>query len=171
MSGANNYFPGKVVAEISGLPTASVQAWSDKLRYVDMNVASGGIARGSAVTTTFVDVFSYTGSGYFAGFILNVETFTLWQTRLIIDGNEILIGSNGISSDDMSSDTVYDVDDLTDINQASLGISKGSHDRIVFTSPLDIPIRYDSSVVIKLARTSGPSKKFQAGLVILSKET
>ena len=143
--------------------------WNSKLRYIDMNASNGGIARGTAVTTSWTDVFSYTGSGNLAGFILNVETFSDWKFRLLIDGEEVF-GSDGMLVVDMSNDAIYDVDDVTDVNQAFLGLSKGAHDRIVFTSPLNKMIRYTSSIVIKLARVSG-SKKFQAGLVILSKET
>jgi hypothetical protein len=146
------------------------RSWGSKLRYIDMNASNGGVARASAITTTWTDIFSYSGSGYVAGFIVNVETFTLWKFRLIIDGEEIF-DSNGITSDDITTDTLYDLDDVTDVNQAAIGISKGSHDRFVFSAPLGQVIKYTSSVTIKLARVSGGSKKFQAGLIILSKET
>lgn len=143
--------------------------WNKTLRYVDMNASSGGVARGTGITTTWQDVFSYSGSGYVAGWILNTEVFTDWKVRFIIDGEE-LFDSNGLLFADLTGDAIYDVDDVTDVNQSFLGLSKGSHDRLVYSAPLNRPILYKTSVVIKLARVSG-SKKFQAGLVILSKET
>lgn len=158
---------------IQTLPSSSVQAWSNKLRVLDMNVSNGGVARGTSITNSaWVDVYSYTGSGYLAGFILNLETFIDWLVRLTIDGQEIIISSDGIISDEITADTIYDLDDVTDINQAALGISKGSHDRLVFTPPLNIPIYFASSISIKVKRVATKaSKKFQAGLIWISKET
>jgi hypothetical protein len=167
---AANSFP--VVFANDMPPLSIVRSWTNKLRYVDMNASSGGIARGSAVTTTWTDVYSYTGSGLLAGFILNIETFSDWKVRLIVDSTEEIFDTNGITSNDMATDSIYDVDDVSDVNQAFLGLSKGSHDRIVFTAPTQMPIKYTSKIEIKLARLTGaPSKKFQAGLVVLSKDT
>lgn len=158
----------KLKVAVGSLPTAAVQAWPNTLVYADMNVANGGVARGTSISTSWVDVFAYTGAGYIAGFIVNVETFTLWKFRLVVDGNDVLDTSAGITSDDLAGDTAYDVDDVTDANQAGLGLSKGAHDRFVFAAPLEIPIRYNTSVAVKVARVSG-SKKFQAGIMVLSK--
>jgi len=72
---------------------------------------------------------------------------------------------------DITGDTVYDFDDFTDVNQAYLGISKGSHDRFLFHSPMNSPIYYSSSVQVQIRRPTAGAKKFQAGLMILSKET
>jgi hypothetical protein len=155
-------------SDISAIPIQ--RSWNSKLRYVDMNASSGGIARGSAVTTSWTDVFSYSGSGYISGFIINLETFTLWKIRFIVDGEEIF-DSAGITSDDLIGNAIYDMDDVADVNQSYLGLSKGSNDRFVFSSPSIQNIKYNSSVVIKVARVSGGTKKFQAGLIVLSKDT
>jgi hypothetical protein len=148
-------------------PTTSVPSWSKKLRYEDMNASTGGIARGTNVTgAAFTTLYSYNGTGYIAGILINVETFTDWEFRLEVDGDVIY----SLTTTDLTTDTLYDVDDITDVNQAYLGLSKSSHDRFVWHSPLGSPLYYGSNVTVKLKKTAG-SKKFQAGLIILSKET
>jgi hypothetical protein len=158
---------------IASLPVSAVQAWSNKLRILDMNGSNGGVARGTTVTNAaWVTIYSYSGTGYVAGCVINLETFTDWEVRILIDGMDILIGSSGISSDDIQDDTIYDLDDITDTHQSALGLSKGSHDRIVWTPPLNIPIYFSSTVSIQIKREAGKaSKKFQAGLMFISKET
>jgi hypothetical protein len=149
--------------------TSTVPSWSRKLRYADMNASNGGIARGTDVpiTANWTTIYSYSGSGFIAGFLVNVETFTIWEFQLVVDGDTIFT----IISSDLSGDSLYDLDDISDLNQAFLGISKGSHDRLIFHPPMNSPIYYASSVQVKIRRQSGTQKKFQAGLMILSKET
>jgi hypothetical protein len=149
--------------------TSTTPSWSKFLRYVDMNVASGGIARGTSIatSTTWRTIFNYTGSGFLAAFLVNVETFTGWEFRLIIDSQDIFI----LSDADITSDSVYDLDDITDTNQAFIGLSKGAHDRFIWHSPLSSPVYYANNVTIQIRRPIAGAKKFQAGLVILSKET
>jgi hypothetical protein len=145
----------------------SVPALTSTLRYVDMNSSSGGVARNTNISTDWTNIFSYSGSGNLVGFFINVETLpTGWVFSLLVDGASIF----EMSGEDMTGDGLYDLDDVTDSNQAMLGISKGSHDRFIWHSPLGLPIQYSSSVVVRLKRSTG-SKKFQAGLIILSKET
>ena len=144
----------------------SVPAWSKKLRYVDMNASSGGVARDTVISTTYTTVFSYSGSGYVAGFLLSVETFTGWTFKLTID-SEIIFE---IPAEDITTDKLYDMDDVSDLGQAALGLSKGSHDRLLFHGPQNAPLYYESSVAIAIKK-SGASRKFQAGLIVLSKET
>lgn len=149
--------------------TTQVQFWSNKLRYVDMNAGTGGVARGTSIpnSASWTTLYSYSGTGYIAGLIVNVETFaTGWEFKLVVDGDEIysLLDTN------LAGDAIYDVDDVTDVNQSNLGISKGSHERFVFSSPLNKAIRYNTNVTVQLRRQAG-AKKFQAGLIVLSKET
>jgi hypothetical protein len=152
----------------SGSPTTSTMSWGKKLRYDDMNASTGGIARGSTITVAagYTNIYSYSGSGYLAGLIVNIETFSGWTFRLQIDGDTIF----ELVDTDLTTDTIYDVDDVTDSNQSNLGISKSSHDRFVWHAPMNLPIYYSSSIVVSIKRT-GSSKKFQAGLVVLSRET
>lgn len=144
----------------------SVPAWSKKLRYVDMNATTGGVARDTNISTTYTTVFSYAGSGYVAGFLISVETFSGWTFKLTID-SEIIFE---ILGDDITTDKLYDMDDVTDLGQASLGLSKGSHDRLIFHGPQNAPLYYENSINIQVKK-SGTTRKFQAGLIVLSKET
>jgi hypothetical protein len=146
--------------------TTTVPSWSSKLRYVDMDAASGGVARNTAISTTYITIFQYTGSGFIAGFLVNAETFTQWVFKFTVDGEMIF----ELTAEDITVDSIYDLDDVTDIAQSALGLSKGSHDRLIFNGPIGSPVRYESSVKVEIKRASG-SKKFQAGLIVLSKET
>lgn len=158
----------KVDAQFSSV-TTTVPSWSKFLRYVDMNVAGGGVARGTNITTsaTWTTVFSYSGSGFLAGALINLDTFAGWEIRLLVDGQTLF----SFVSEDLTTDTLYDVDDITDVNQMYLGVSKGSHDRFVFHAPMTSPIYYATSVVFQVRRPTAGAKKFQAGLVVLSKES
>ena len=158
----------KVDAQFTSI-TTTVPSWSKNLRYMDMNASSGGIARGTSIATsaTWTTIYSYSGSGFIAGLLINVETFTGWEFKLLVDGETIF----DFLDSDLSGDTIYDVDDIGDFNQATLGISKGSHDRFIFHSPLSSPIYYTSSVTVQIRRPTAGAKKFQAGLMIMSKET
>jgi hypothetical protein len=149
--------------------TSTTPSWSKFLRYVDMNASNGGIARGTSIatSTTWHTIFNYSGSGFLAAFLINVETFTGWEFRLVVDSETIFT----LSDNDMTSDSIYDLDDVTDSNQAFIGLSKGAHDRFIWHSPLSAPVYYSSNITIQIRRPTAPAKKFQAGLVILSKET
>jgi len=149
--------------------TSTVPSWSKNLRYVDMNASTGGVARSTSIATStnWTTVYSYSGSGFLAGFLVNVETFTGWEFRLLIDGSQIF----SISDTDFSGDSIYDFDDITDVNQAILGLSKGSHDRFLFHPPMNSPIFYSTSIKVEIRRPTAVAKKFQAGLMMLSKET
>jgi hypothetical protein len=147
--------------------TTTVPSWSKKLRYDDMNASTGGIARGTNISgAAFVTIYSYSGSGFLAGVIINVETFNDWTFQLEVDGETIFT----FTSSDLTTDSLYDVDDISDFNKAFLGVSKGAHDTFVWHPPLNAPMYYATSVTVKLKK-SGGAKKFQAGLAILSKET
>jgi len=149
--------------------TATVPSWSNTLRYDDMQTATGGVARETLIATGagWTQVYLYGGSGFLAGLILNLEDFTGWEFRLLVDGYIIF----SFKDSDIKNDKLYDVDDVTDANQASLGLSKSSHDRFVWHPPLSSPLYYSSSVSVQVRRPVENAKKFQSGLVILSKET
>lgn len=146
--------------------TSTVPSWSKKLRYDDMNASTGGVARGTSIATSanWTTVYSYSGSGFLAGWILNMETFTGWEFQMVVDG-EVLFQ---MIDTDITGDTIYDFDDFAD---DMLGITKGSHDRLIYHPPMNSPIYYATSVQIKIRRPTAGAKKFQAGLIILSKET
>lgn len=155
-----------VSAQFSSL-TTTVPSWSKKLRYDDMNATTGGVARGTNISgANFTTLYSYSGTGFLAGIIINVETFADWTFQLEVDGEVIFT----FLASDLTGDSLYDVDDISDFNKAFLGVSKGAHDTFVWHPPLNAPMYYGSTVVVKLKKAGG-AKKFQAGLVVLSKES
>lgn len=143
---------------------------NSKLRYIDMNASNGGVERLTTITNaTWVDVYNYTGSGYVFGFFLNIETFTQWRVRFLVDGEEIF-DTNGILTDDVTGDAIYDLDNDSGSDNY-FGITKNAHDRFSWHGPLDYPVRFASSIVIKVKRETGAgAKKFQSGIINLTKE-
>ena len=158
--------------------SGTVPTVSSKLRYLDMNVANGGVARETSVTNAaFVTVFSYSGTGILMGFLINFEEKDKWNVRLIVDGEEIFNPTSGIgfTTKDFTDDKVWDLDDggsPLSTSEGNLGVSMEEHDRFVWTSPVGFPVRYTSSITIQLKRVAGEgAKKFNAGLVIMTKES
>lgn len=131
----------------------------------DMNASTGGVARETSIGGTWENVYSVTGSGLFFGFLVTLEDEKKWRIRFIVDGNEIF-GANGIKTDDLDDKDIYgynfhNIDDRGyDFHQ---GISLGEK-TVAVQGPLGYPISYESSVVVKLIKDSGGSKKFRAGL-------
>lgn len=168
--GQNRLQVGTAITAITG-----TGSYSNKLRYVDMNASNGGIARGTSVTNAaFVDVFSYSGSGYLVSFSITLETGADWDIRLVVDSNEIFLSSSGIPMNDLTSDNVHDMDGSgKSINEnfADMGFYIGAHDIFRWSSPR-IPIKYTTSVVVKVKRSGATAAKlFRAGLVCLTKDT
>ena len=163
----------RLKVDVQMIPTSVsfLNHWTYKVRSLDMNSSNGGIDRGTSVTSiAWSTLYSRSGAGFLSGFIINTETFGGWRVRILVDSVDILIGSTGILTDDITSDTIYDLDVDLDISQMSIGMSKGSHDRFIYTCPSNIPIYFSTSLQILLKRDSGGSKKFQAGLINLSLE-
>jgi hypothetical protein len=150
-------------------PTGQVLAWSKKLRYVDMNASNGGVARDTLISTTFTSIFSYTGSGYFVGFNLCLEDKTNWYIRLIVDGEDIFIGSTGIFTGDLTGKNIYGWETGDAFDGPNIGWD-ANDETILYQSPIGYPIRFDTSITLQVKHQSA-SKKFRAGLLCLSKET
>jgi hypothetical protein len=155
----------------SSLVPTGINACNSKLRYVDMNASNGGVARGTTITSAWTDVFSFLGNGYLFWSIINLETSSDWEIRIIIDSEE-LFGSSGITTNDIISNSVYDLDTsgktAGDID-SDIGIALGDNDRIIWHGPSGMPVYFASSVVVKIKRRTGASnKKFNAGLICLT---
>lgn len=140
---------------------------TSKLRYVDMNASSGGVARGTNFVDVYQNLFSYSGSGLVYGFLLSLSNISSdWKINLIIDG-EYIFGTDGISMTDIESNTIYGVS-----KDQKCGYLSGLQ---INGTTLDYqsqyPISYNTSVLLKTRLASGGPKPFYAGLMILSKET
>ncbi len=164
----------KVEADVSTNSSLTTTTGS-KLRYIDMNVSSGGVARGTTITNaTWVTVFSYSGSGLLFSMVLNLEDVVNWDVRIVADGEEMFT-SNGIMTGDLADDAAYDLDNAAQPlspTEGAIGLSLEEHNRFVWVCPNSFPLKYTTSVSVRVKRETGAaSRKFNAGLVILSKET
>lgn len=164
----------KVDAEVTIIPSSgTIPTVGSKLRYDDMNASTGGIARGTTINTgVWTKIYEYLGSGIVTSCLINHEDKKNWRIRLQVDGEEIF-GANGILTSDLVSDTAYNLDDTgspLSPNEGNFGLSLEEHDRFVWVCPTGFPVRYSTSVRWYLYRVGG-AKKFNAGLIILTKET
>lgn len=156
--------------------TGGPQSWSPNLEYVDMNVASGGIARDTSVGNTFTTIFLFSGIGLLAGFLITFEKLSMapgWDIRLLIDSKEIF-KSSGINTKDLVQATIYAYNKggSSHDDGGFLGFNIEDKDSLRWNGPLNYPIAYKASVEIKIrVAAGGAAKKFRAGLVALTKET
>lgn len=158
-------FPSKV----SIIPSL-VSYISPKLRYDDMNASNGGVARATLITEQdWVTIYEYSGSGNLYKFLINIETKDKWVVRFIVDGNYIF-GENGISTTECISDAIYDVDNDVGVD-GDFSVLMGKHDKFFWHTPLEMPLTFTTNVKLQLKRASGESsKRFRAGMIILTKE-
>lgn len=160
---------------VSSISGGLVLTTSKKLRYDDMNASTGGVARGTLIVdgAAATTVYSYTGSGLVAGFFVNLEasssTSHKWQINFVVDGEEIF-GSSGIVTTDLIDQAIYDFNTAGSREPSALGIEMVGTGITFSTSPF-FPLKYDSSVQVKLTKVSGGSRNFNAGFMILTKET
>jgi hypothetical protein len=150
---------------------------SKKYRVLDLNASNGGVARETVITnTTWVDIYSCTGTGTFHSVRATLETGNDWRVRVLIDGTEeILLDSNGILTNDMTSDSIYDLDPSGKSSSElfdEVGLFMGAHDQFCFTGPTGLGIPYTTSIAIKVKRETGAAtKKFKGGVITITKET
>jgi hypothetical protein len=169
MGGTNNTKIGNIGDKLRTdaavtFPTSQFPAISSNFRIEDMNTSQGGIARGSTVTTSWSTVYSYTGNGHMFGFLINMSSSGGTKIRLIVDGVDLLDNSNGVSTTDLTTISLYDI---SDVDVDGFVSSYFSWDNVfAFQSPL--PISYSTSVVIRIARESS-NGTFRAGLVNITK--
>lgn len=156
-----------------GTPGApgSVPCYSSKTRYDDMNSSTGGVDRDTSIDSTFTTVYKYptsgTGSGLLFGFGITMESNDNVYYRLLIDGEDVLMGSTGILSDDLAEGNKYNL--KKDALEDHVGLSLRDK-TFRWKSPLNLPTCFTQSVEVRVKRTGG-SKKFKAGYAVLSKET
>jgi hypothetical protein len=182
VSGAGGKNRATVDAEITAssiIPVAIVDGSpfiSAKLRYADMNVANGGVARGTSIVccaSPETTVFSYSGTGKLIAFQINLGSLSSssqnWRVILLIDGEEIF-GSGGLNSQDLISSSVYDLNSAGAREPNTVGMEVVGSTLYITVANI-YPVAFMSSVVIKVKKTVGSTGPFNAGLVLLTKET
>ena len=161
-----------VNANLKAPVESSIDYWGSNMCYEDMNVSTGGIARRTTVGSTWTRVYRYLGSGQLIGFLVTLDDADSWAIRLVVDGNEIFCGANGILTEDLAETNLYGFQFSTSANASRLhflGLDLGDK-TIRWEGPMDYPMKYSSSVEIYIKRDSSLSKKFLAGLVNLIKD-
>lgn len=140
----------------------------NNLIFDDFNVANGGVARNTTISTGWTKVYEKTGlaAGLFQGFLVTVENINQdWDVRLVVDGVEVF-GANGLSITDVRDDQLYGYDEnFSSFVPEFLGIQVRKN-TFRFEGPNDYPIRIPgptSSIAVYLRKNDG-DKKFFAGL-------
>lgn len=141
-----------------------IGAFDKDLRHDDMNASNGGVARETNIGTSFTDIYSYTGSGLICSFLFSLEDQDKWYVRLVVDGVDLFNGSTGLYTKDFSDNDVYHAE--SDKVWAPSFRREGK----TFFYEACRPILYETSVAVKI-RHEDSSKKFEGGLIILSKVT
>ncbi len=79
----------KVDAEVTIIPSSgTIPSVGSKLRYDDMNASTGGIARGTSISTgVWTKIYEYLGSGIVTSCLINLEDKKNWAIRLQVDGD------------------------------------------------------------------------------------
>ena len=138
------------------------------LRFLDMNASTGGVARGTGVssTTVYTTIFSVTGSGYLSSFLVSLEGNLVgadaFNVRLEIDGTVCFT----ISTDDVGTNTIYNLLSTGDEVAMGMSISNNVFRYVSFPSG---SLKYSASVKIYVKKVSSTaSKQFRAGAVHLT---
>ncbi len=139
----------------------------NKLYYDDMNVANGGVARGSAISTTYSTVYNRSGTGLIFGFTISFEGNILGADEFIIKFTVDSLVIAEISTLDIGTNSIYDLGSDSDANL--IGWQTNANN-VLFKSPGNAGVRYNSTVKIEIKKASGSNKQFRAGLMSLTKE-
>ena len=146
----------------------------NELIYEDMNVANGGVARGTTVTNAWTTVYKKTGlaDGIFMGFLVTVENITQdWRIRMLIDGQEVFGDAiEGISFEDLQDDQIYGFDINSNNNVPEFLGFLIRNNSLRWEGPNDLPIRINGTVgsveILLRKAPGGGNKKFRAGLAV-----
>ncbi len=131
----------------------------------DMGPSTGGVSRGTAVGSTWVTVYSYSGDGIFYGFFLTMENNSNVFYRLTVDGVDLLNGSTGLSSNDMKSSTLYH---LKGVNSYRFNGLHFNGDTFYCDYGQVAGIKFNSSVAVRVRRSIN-NTDFYAGLATIVK--
>ena len=148
----------------SSIQPGSVACLTTSLKYIDMNASVGGVARGTNIGTTFVDVYSGSGAGVILGFLVTMENGeSNWRIRLEVDSIEVF----DVDVEDFEDDQVYNYK-VGNLNTLTRSLGFNYRNKTLFwEAPSQFPLCFTSTVVVQARRTSG-NKKFRAGLISLT---
>jgi len=156
----------KVDASISSV-TGGTAVWSNKIQYLDINSSVGTYDRGDTISSSWADLFTYTGSGIFYGFLATMEDPKDVYFRVVSDGVDIFNGTTGIENEDIDKRDRYNLSTHDESISPFNGLSQNEK-----TTYLNLGViaglRFESSFQVKIR--DGGTKKFKAGLVTILKD-
>lgn len=161
----------KVDSQFATPPQVVSSYAGSKIRYDDMNVASGGVARGTGINSTsaYTVLYNYTGSGQIFSFLVGFEGNLIgadnFNVKFEIDGVTVFT----VDTNDIGTGNLYNLNTVQD--EQAMGFSLTSN-VLRFTSPKSGGLYYASSVKVSIKKaTSATSKQFRAGAMYLTKDT
>lgn len=139
----------------------------NKLYFDDMNASNGGVARDTAITTNYTTIYNRNGSGLVFGFTISFEGNIIGADAFIIKFTIDSLVIAEINTIDIGTNSLYNLGSNGDSNLLSFQVNSNN---VLFKSPANSGVRYNSSIKIEIKKDSGSNKKFRAGLISLTKE-
>lgn len=138
-----------------------------KLAYDDMNASTGGIARGTDVTTSYSTIYNRSGNGYIFGFSVSFEGNIIGADAFILKFTVDSLVVAEINTLDIGSNAIYAAGSAGD---ALIWGFQTDNNNIMFKTPGQAGLKYTASVKIEIKKAGGSAKQFRAGIIALTKE-
>jgi len=122
----------------------------------------------TTITSSYVTLYSYSGSGKLHGFVLDYNSDSV-RTKLTIDGSDEIFELTMDEIEDLQSYTGGGCDDSQSSELLGGFIKKSSGNKL--NVEFKCPIKYETSVLIEAQRTSGSNKRLDRRIVFIEKET
>lgn len=159
----------KVDSSFSTPPKVIPAYTGSTVRFNDMNVANGGVARDTSIssTTVYTTVYSYSGSGHLFAFVISLEGNLVgadpFNIKLVIDG----VTCFEVDTMDIGTTTYWDLSSAGD--EATMGLSLQNNS--VRFSQKNGSLTYSTGLSIAIKKSAGGAKRFRGGMVYLTKDT
>lgn len=157
----------KLKVEASVSTTATTVPSISKLYYDDMNAANGGVARGTAVSTSYTTIYNRSGSGHIFGYSVSFEGNIVGADEFILKFTVDSLVVAEISTADIGTNAIYAAGSDGD---AAIWGFQTANNNVMFKTPGSGGLRYNSTVQIQIKKASGSNKQFRAGIIALTKE-
>lgn len=157
----------KLKVEASLSTSVSTIPGISKLAYDDMNATNGGVARGTAISTSYTTIYNKSGSGYIFGFTVSFEGNIIGADEFILKFIVDSLTVAEISTADIGTNAIYAAGSELD---ALIWGFQVANNNVTFKTPGGGGLRYNSTVQVQIKKASGSNKQFRAGLMVLTKE-
>lgn len=138
-----------------------------KLYYDDMNVANGGVARDTSITTSYTTIYNKSGAGLIYGFSVSFEGNIIGADEFLLKFTVDSLVIAEISTADIGTNALYALGADGDVQILGWQVANNN---VMFKAPGGGGVRYNATVKIEIKKVTGSSKRFRAGLIGLTKE-